>query len=815
MSDSRHRKTLCVSLAHRAIAHTLGCVLLASILGLGMTPMAKAQAEPAQATQTVRQQYTIAAGPLALALRELGSKTNILLTFLPEQAEGKTTRGINGAFTVQEAFDQLLIGTDLELVQEQNNSYALRVVATMAPSKGEVETVLPVVRVVAGEDKSGTSEGTGAYTTNVSESATKLHLSLRETPQSVSVVTRTQMDDFGLRSAKDVLASTTGVNVERVETDRTYYTARGFDITNFKVDGLGLPFVSGGQWGDIDTAIYDRVEILRGANGLISSTGNPSATINFVRKRPTNEFQASAGITVGSWKERRVDGDISGALNESGSVRGRVVAAKENTNSYLERYSLDKTVFSGIIETDISDKTLLTFGLAQQQNKPKGVMWGALPLYFSNGTPTNYDVSKSTAADWTYWFNTDTQSFAEITHDLGNNWQAKAVLTHKIMDSDSELFYVYGTPDATTGLGLFSYPSKFSSTDRQLLADASISGPFDLAGRTHELVLGTNWSKNDTTQYSAYGNDIGTPLPNFSTWNGNYPKPAFNDSYASAGFSDRGHGLYASARFNLADDLKLLVGGNAVHVDSAGLNYGVAHKYSRSKITPYLGTVYDLDSDTSLYASYAGIFNPQTEVDVNHAVLAAIEGNNLELGTKSEWLHKRLNTTAAVFRTKQKNTAEAAGTFPDFSSYYRGINATSTGIELDVAGQLTPRWEISGGYTQLTLKDDAGRDARTFVPRKTLRLNTTYKIPDVEGLKVGMSLKWQSDIYVVQTASITTRQGAYGLLGLVANYDFDKNLSATLNLNNVTNQKYLTSLYWTQSYYGAPRNAMLTLNWKN
>jgi outer membrane receptor for ferric coprogen and ferric-rhodotorulic acid len=108
------------------------------------------------------------------------------------------------------------------------------------------------------------------------------------------------MEDFRLDTINDVLANT-GVTVEKVETNRTYYTARGFDITNFQMDGIGVPMTYSLQYGDIDMAMFDRVEIVRGANGLSSSTGNPSATVNFIRKRPTDDFQASAGLTIGSW----------------------------------------------------------------------------------------------------------------------------------------------------------------------------------------------------------------------------------------------------------------------------------------------------------------------------------------------------------------------------------------------------------------------------------------------------------------------------------------------------------------------------------
>ncbi|RYE97592.1 MAG: TonB-dependent siderophore receptor, partial [Oxalobacteraceae bacterium] len=145
------------------------------------------------------------------------------------------------------------------------------------------------------------------YTVGESSSATRLDLSLRETPQSVSVVTRRKMDDFKLNSVNDMLASTPGVTVETVETDRMYYTARGFDITNFQYDGVGVPFVFGNVTGSLDTALYDQVDVVRGANGLMSSTGNPSATVNFIRKRPGNKLAASAGVTYGAWGHKRFD----------------------------------------------------------------------------------------------------------------------------------------------------------------------------------------------------------------------------------------------------------------------------------------------------------------------------------------------------------------------------------------------------------------------------------------------------------------------------------------------------------------------------
>lgn len=293
-----------------------------------------------------------------------------------------------------------------------------------------------------------------AYTVPAASGATRLPLSLRETPQSVSVITRAQMDDFGMNNINDVLGRTTGINVEKIETDRTYYGARGFDITNFLTDGLGMPFANGGQEGDIDTAIYDHIEVLRGANGLLSFTGNPSATINFVRKRPTADLQGSVGATAGSWNNRRLDGDLSGALNASRSVRGRVVLADQQTDSYLDRYSMHKKIAAGMLEADLGPNTLLSAGITWQKNSPESPMWGALPLYNSDGTPTDYRRSTSTAADWSRWDMSNTQSYLSLAHDFANGWSVKAALNYRRLVGASELFYVYGTPDAATGLGL-------------------------------------------------------------------------------------------------------------------------------------------------------------------------------------------------------------------------------------------------------------------------------------------------------------------------------------------------------------------------
>jgi outer membrane receptor for ferric coprogen and ferric-rhodotorulic acid len=183
-------------------------------------------------------------------------------------------------------------------------------------------------------------------------------------------------------------------------------------------------------------------------------------------------------------------------------------------------------------------------------------------------------------------------------------------------------------------------------------------------------------------------------------------------------------------------------------------------------------------------------------------------------------LSGRLNASAALFKINQNNLAEYAGYSPNTGlSYYRGEDASSQGVEFTVSGALTEIWQVFGGYTHLDITGDDGQDARTYVPRDMLRISSTVLIPKIEGLKLGARLSWQGDIERAQGAldfegnEIISRQQSYALLGLMASYSWSPQWTLVANIDNVTNEKYLTSLYWSQGYYGAPRNGSLTLRY--
>ncbi len=659
------------------------------------------------------------------------------------------------------------------------------------------------------------TENSGLMTIQASDTATRMPLTMRETPQAMSVLTQRFLNDFTVQNANDALNNATGLTVQRVETNRTYISARGFDVSTYQYDGIGLPFSQGTQIGDIDTAVYDNIQVLRGANGLLSSTGNPGATVNYVRKRATKEFQASIQGTSGSWNKRRVVGDVSGSPLKSGRVRGRLIAVYENGDSYLDRFSQEKTTVYGTVEADITKSTLLRLGYSWEQNDPNSSMWGALPLNNSDGSPTHYSRSTSTAARYAYMNNRDSQMFGDLTQKIGDNWTLRLYGTEHIMETDGHMFYVYGQPDKQTGLGLKSYPSKYNGQEKQWIGDFSALGKFHIAGQVQQLVIGGNTASGANRQYSLYGAGIGTALPFLEGWNGNYAEPAYDAGASNARFNYVRQSFYTALRLGITRDLHLFGGVNLSHASSTGQSYGVQSKYNVTQPTPYTGLTYDFLKNYTFYISYGKIFNPQTELDVNHRILSPVQGDNLEGGVKASWFNNRLNVSLTGYHVRQNHLADSAGYLATGEAYYRAINAQSAGAEFDISGQITPHLQVMAGGSLLKLYDDQNHPVRTYVPRQTLHGAVTWDVPWVKHLRVGANLTWQGrtrQTYSLDSGmSVTAKQRNYALLNLMVHYDMGKHWQLTGNFNNVTNHKYWTSLYWSQSYYGAPFNGTVTL----
>ncbi|WP_395332617.1 TonB-dependent siderophore receptor [Novosphingobium sp. BL-8H] len=641
------------------------------------------------------------------------------------------------------------------------------------------------------------------YGVDAQNSTTRLNLSLRETPQAVSVITRAQIEDFGLNTVDSLLRRATGVNVDSAETDRTYYNARGFDIVNFQFDGIGQPLSYGLQNGQIDTSIFERVDIVRGATGLLSQTGNPSAAINFVRKRPTKDLGGTASLSYGSYNEIRGDVDVNTPLNEDGSIRTRFVASYQDGDSYLDYYHTSRLTLYGVAAADLGPDTVATVGYSWQESDPRGVSWGALPFTNADGTPATYPRSTNSAQPWSTWYSLDRNLFGDVTHDFGNGWVGKVSVLRRARNQDSKLFYVYYSTDS-----LLAYPGAYLDKLRETTVDANITGKIHVAGREHDVVLGVNYGQSKLVeQESVDGDAIGTPLPGNSAFEGSFPYPNWGDYSVTADYTTKIASAYGLVRLSLADPLKLMLGANVTNAKRSGSSYDAPFHFDKTKFLPFAGLTFDLSHNLTAYASYATIFSPQVYLTADYSNIAPLEGKTYEAGIKGEWNGGKLTAAVAVFKTQQDNVAQSIGFDPKMlQTIYEAVDAKSHGVEVDVSGEVFAGMQVSGGYAWTDIEDDEGNNARAFIPRHTVRLNASYTPQFFNDLRLGASARYQSKIHNDYIA-----QSEYVIVDLMARYQVTRNVSLAVNLDNLTNVKYWTSLQWDQAYYGAPRTVRGTL----
>ncbi|MFW1954865.1 TonB-dependent siderophore receptor [Acinetobacter guillouiae] len=681
---------------------------------------------------------------------------------------------------------------------------------------------LPTISVQATADQTElSSEQSKSYIVKKSASAAKLNIPVKETPQTVNVVTRQQLNDFALNSAREALSNTPGITVSSQETERSTYTARGFEISNILTDGVGFPSSSYNYNNtNPDTYFYDRIDVFKGADALTNAFGDPSATIDYIRKRPTQEFQANAGLSYGSWNTQRYEADVSGALNKEGSIRGRLMGYEQTGDSYLDRYSSEKNGFSGIIDADLSDSTLLTVGYSQQQNKPNANNWGALPLLGADGKQLSYERNYNPNPDWAYWDNKSQNAFAELKQKINDKWTAKLSYNYTQTDHNSNLLYYFGYPDQSgAGVALTAWGGKENLKSH--FADLNLQGSYSLFGREHEATLGYSYLQNKQYDQQTSGTindsninnnnnkttDWASWTPQSVTWS------AFSDA---ANYTQKLNSVYAATRLHLNDDLKLLLGLNYVQAKSEGYNYNKPATYDENKVSPYAGITYNFTPEYTGYLSYTSIFRPQTGAGEDKKPLKPVDGESYEAGIKSSWLDDKLTGTLAVFRTEQSN-------YPLRNSDGNILNRTvetsdlrSQGVEVGLAGQLTDHLNLAFGYSQFSLKDlKNGGEARTYNPNQTINLLTTYTIPAIPKLKIGAALQWQDATKLYDsTVKSTITQDAYALVNLMTSYDLNKHISLQANANNVTDKKYLYSFPDGQAFYGPSANYNVAVKFK-
>ncbi|WP_372361887.1 TonB-dependent siderophore receptor [Xanthomonas sp. NCPPB 1325] len=679
---------------------------------------------------------------------------------------------------------------------------------------------------------------------------TRLPLTLQETPQSVSVIGLQRLEDESLFSIDDVMRNVTGVNVSFYDTQRPLYFARGFQITDFQVDGL--PTYSGATNQEYDTVFYDRIEVIRGANGLLTGAGIPSATVNLLRKRPGKDFDASFAVSAGTWDFRRMQADVNAPLTEDGRFRSRVVAAWQDRDYYYDRYHDNKMSGMAVLEGDLTDSTTLTVGYQRQDNSPVGSTWGTVPFFAADGSLANLPRSTNMAPEWTRWQRETSTAFANLEQRFGEDWLLRVNYAHTKGQVQNMRVYGTGYP-AADGSGIFLRTAAGETEDVRDSVDVYLSGGFSLFGRQHDVVVGGSWQDLQSTAYptvQTYPDDWATCIsptgarercyfiPDIRNWNGDISEVTYarNGRRNEARTTQRG--VYASTRFRLAEPLSLIAGARLstwqtrTQAFSASGSYtGTSGRYKVSdEVTPYVGLVYDIVPDVSVYASYTEIFNPQNYRDKDNNLLAPVEGSNLEAGIKAQLLDGRAMATAAVFEAKQDNFAvrdmtQPEGALPDGTSAFIGVDGTkSRGWEVDFNGEILPGWTVNGGYTHVKVTRAPTDAIYANLPEDYLQLSTQVRLPGAwDRLSIGGGISWQSAVRGFNiarptgdgsgaTTPVTVVQNPYALVHFNANYRISDQWTATLAVRNAFDKTYWANLDYQN--YGEPRFVSVSLRWR-
>lgn len=775
--------------------------------------------------QTENRKFSVPAGNLDRALTRFGIESGVQVLYNSALTKGRKSTGVTGRLSSERALSQILSGTGLTYRFTGKTSVTISDSNFSAATNARPDDSL-LLETITVQGQGATTEGTGSYTTGSMSTATPLNLSIKETPQSVSVVTRERLNDNAMRTVEEAVNYTTGMTIMSTASERDTYSSRGFDVSNIMVDGLAISH-------DYDTIgsgtldMYDRVEIVRGATGLLEGAGNPSASINLVRKRPTDTFQGSVTGSYGRWNNYIGTLDVGGPLNEAKTLRGRFVTTLRDSDTFTSGNSRERQLFYGILEADVTESTTITLGGHYNKENNPGADWNGVPLQ-ADGTPYDVDRSFRGSPYWSYWNKENINIFGEVAHTLDNDW--KVTLKGSYLDSTLDMAgTALWSRDANDRFTYFA--GKYHYEHEQTSLDARATGPLEIFGREHQLAIGANYRRlvqNDGPGGSGVISNYSFDPANWQD-SADIPEPDWNLSWYQQRKITQ-YGAYATAKISLADPLNLFVGGRINWYDYENIPTGwTSTSYEeKAKLTPYAALSYDIDQNHTVYGSVTGIFNPQEYYSASGGLLDPVEGTNYEVGVKGEYFGGRLNASLALFQINQTNLPDALPLTSCSNSvascYAAAGEVRSRGVEVELSGNVTDNWRIFAGYAYVSaeyLEDSegglAGDRYGTQTPRHLVTLSTVYTFDgQLEGWRLGVSARIQSKTENTLSGYPTVHQAGYGVVNLMAGYSPNENLDFQFNVYNVFDKHYFRSINYPDSanLIGEPRSFLLTAKYK-
>jgi len=810
-----------------AIRTAMICVALGAI-----ALPAQLQAQEAAGTVGAARSYAIAAGPLGEALNQFARQAGITLAATPMQTAAAQSPGLQGSYSVDQALTILLGSSGLQAVSQDGSNYVLRASAGEAMSLPTTD-----IRGFALGNALGSMDG---YNATHSQIATKTSTALLETSQSVSVVTRQQMDDQGSQTVSQAMRYTPGVLTNPYGATHRYdYVAmRGFNdgsVDNIYLDGLKSMGDSGTySTMQVDPYFLERVDILKGPSSVLYGRSSPGGLVALTSKKPLYEPYHQIQATVGTQGQRGVGFDFSGPLDDDKRIAYRLTGLTDKSDTQFDHAEEKRYALAPTVSIDFSEDTSLTLQ-AYLQHDPKGGYHGGVPasgtLHQRNGQRISENFFDGEPGVDGYRRNQ--QSFGyQFEHRFNDVFTARQ--NFRYLDSKVNLDQVYAYDWTTpTSNELTRYYSGGDERLHAFIVDNMLQAEFFTGAAKHTALLGVDYQRRKTVVDWTSGSVA--PLNGFN--------PAYGNSaisyYSPTSYLRRLEqtGVYAQDlieldkwRFSLGLRQDWVETSDENRLAESGRPAGTEISDRRTKLTGRAGVLYLFDNGIAPYLSYSESFNPNSYSDSTGNPLAPTDGTQWEAGIKYQPPGTDNLFTASVFRIDQENLASK---LPQ-ENFYRPIGAVrSQGLELEAHMQLTDNFKLLGSYTLTDIEysksmistlstatnpiENKG-NSPTQAPKHMASLWGDYAFNEgaLDGLRLGAGVRYVG--YSWADAENTMKVPSYTLFDASVGYDLSKvgikGVDVRVNANNLTNESYIaTCASLSFCYMGEERNVSATVSY--
>jgi iron complex outermembrane receptor protein len=656
------------------------------------------------------------------------------------------------------------------------------------------------------------------YKVDSSSSATRSEIALKDTPQSVSVVTQKVIEDIGatrLIEALDLAGGVTRANNFGGQ-GLTGFNLRGFTSGEFYRNGFPI---NRGYPNAPDSNTIERIDVLRGPSSSLYGRGDPGGTFNLISKTPKSEQQTTLGAQLNSEGLYRTTVDTTGTIPNADNIGYRLNVIAEGGDSYRDNVESKRYGIAPVIQWQASDATKVTFEadiLRNQHPLDRGHTRYPTQKSF-NSSPETYLWETGKYNNRLYNDNNMTQ--LRVEHDLGNDWKLNAgvqYLNGKLYGYAVEANGIQNDGE-TLGRNYNYRELKWQDTDAQI----NLTGNFQLLGLAHTLVTGLEYENYDYKSYIIRSSgDIGSYPININDPVLGQALPELNRVTTHDRENLKTTAVFVQDQIDLNERLSALLGLRFEHYEHDYKNLlpnTTNWNTSHDAFIPRLGLVFKARDDLSIYSNAAKSFKPNTGANRNGEGFDPEEGIAYELGFKWQALDNMLSVDSAIFYAEKENVL----TIDPIDSAYKvsAGEVRSRGIELNIAGQITPAWKIIGGYAYTdaeVTKDNTLQKGTSLanIPKNSFNLLNIYEFQDgpLQGLGLGVNQKY-IDKRAGQTANSTYTMKGYAVTDLVSYYQATSKLRLNLDLKNIFDKVYDESAFNLYAYPGEPRTVQFGMSY--